>query len=159
MIVGWWEVFGPVLEIFPQQVKEDWDVFQSCFYNLDQRNLPILLLFYSKLGLPEFISGSISTLRRTLYPNIQFSTEKNRSNGRLHIYNQAHKAHTHKITKWFQEHSHYGKNAEVGKNQFLQGKSQIVASFAVLCNKEDFINQLQSILLQLKRKQSNFQFI
>ncbi|KAI4351338.1 hypothetical protein L6164_005713 [Bauhinia variegata] len=54
--------------------------------------------------------------------------------------------------KWFEKNPHFHKQAKQGQNQFLQNKSQVLASLAGMATQGDFITQLEEILQQLKLK-------
>ena len=58
--------------------------------------------------------------------------------------------HKSQVLKWFEKNPYFHKQPKVGQSQFLQNKSQVLASLVSVQTKGDFVNQLEDILLQIK---------
>ena len=63
------------------------------------------------------------------------------------------KAHKDQVLKWFEKNPHFHKQPKAGQSQFLQNKSQVIASLTGVQTKGDFVNHLEDILLQLKSQE------
>ena len=68
-------------------------------------------------------------------------------------YQHGNKVHKSQVLKWFEKNPHFHKQPKAGQSQFLQNKSQVIASLTSVQTKGDFVSQLEDILLQIKSQE------
>ncbi|KAI4313346.1 hypothetical protein L6164_026332 [Bauhinia variegata] len=117
----WWVKFGPTEEMLPEKVKEGFLMFKSLFNNKAFGNLPILLQFFSKIGLPWVYlwKYQFSEKGTTVIPFLQRLGFVRWWNNCQH----AKKAHKQQVLKWFEQNPHFHKQAIQKENQFLQDRT------------------------------------
>ena len=69
----WWFKFGLIPKIFPLEIEEGFDVFKAYFNSEAFGNLPILLQFYLRIGLPWVYQWKYQVVEKdkTIVPFLQ----------------------------------------------------------------------------------------
>ena len=146
----WWTYFGPIPQIFPEEVQQGFQQFNRLFNNQESR-IPADLMYFSSFALSWIFSWQYrygKTENNKQYPPLQrhafvkwwtqFDTSK---------------AAPDKVKNWFQSHPEFLKPANPETSLFLNQKSQLAAFLASSKSKESLAQNLKEVLQLLQQEE------
>uniref|UniRef100_A0A0R0F1B8 Reverse transcriptase/retrotransposon-derived protein RNase H-like domain-containing protein n=1 Tax=Glycine max TaxID=3847 RepID=A0A0R0F1B8_SOYBN len=145
----WWNYFGPIPHIFPEEVQQGFQQFNK-LYNSKESRIPADLKYFSSFVLSWIFSWQYrygKTENSKQYPPLQrhafvkwwsqFDTSKTAPD---------------QVKNWFQSNPEFLKPADPKTSLFLNQKSQLAAFLASSKSKESLAQNLKEVLQLLQQE-------
>ncbi|KAL5127898.1 polyprotein [Glycine soja] len=146
----WWNYFGPIPQIFPEEVQQGFQQFTKLFNSKESR-IPADLKYFSSFALSWIFSWQYrygKTENNKQYPPLQrhafvkwwpqFDTSK---------------AAPEQVKNWFQSNPEFLKPGDPETSLFLNQKSQLSAFLASSKSKESLAQNLKEVLQLLQQEE------
>jgi len=143
----WWNYFGPIPKIFPEEVQQGFQQFTKLFNSKESR-ISADLKYFSSFALSWIFSWQYrygKTENNKQYPPLQ-----------IHAFVKwwsqfdTSKAAPEQVKNWFQSNPEFLKPADPETSLFLNQKSQLAAFLASSKSKESLAQNLKEVLQLLQ---------
>ncbi|KAL5137741.1 hypothetical protein HKD37_10G028067 [Glycine soja] len=139
----WWNYFGPIPQIFPEEVQQGFQQFNK-LYNSKESRIPTDLKYFSSFALSWIFSWQYrygKTENSKQYPPLQ-------RHAFVKWWSQfdTSKAAPDQVKNWFQSNPEFLKPADPETSLFLNQKSQLAAFLASSKSKESLAQNLKEVL-------------
>ncbi|KAL5159038.1 polyprotein [Glycine soja] len=145
----WWNYFGPIPQIFPEEVQQGFEQFNK-LYNSKESRIPADLKYFSSFALSwifswQYIYGKTENNKQ--YPPLQ-------RHAFVKWWSQfdTSKAAPDQVKNWFQSNPEFLKPADPETSLFLNQKSQLAAFLASAKSKESLAQNLKEVLQLLQQE-------
>ncbi|KAH1239044.1 hypothetical protein GmHk_08G023572 [Glycine max] len=145
----WWEFFGPIPEIFLEQVQHGFAQYNKMF-NSQESQILADLKYFSNFALSWIFSWQYYS--KTKY-NKQFPSLQRHAFVKWWNQFDASKAKPDKVKIWFKAHPEFLKAADLETSLFLNQKSQLAAFLAGSNSKEHLTRNLKEVLKLLQSQE------
>jgi len=146
----WWNYFGPIPQIFPEEVQQGFQQFNKLFNSKESR-IPTDLKYFSSFALSwifswQYIYGK--TENSKLYPPLQ-------RHAFVKWWSQfdTSKAAPDQVKNWFQSNPEFLKPVDPETSLFLNQKSQLPAFLASSKSKESLAQNFKEVLQLLQQEE------
>ncbi|KAH1262561.1 polyprotein [Glycine max] len=145
----WWNYFGPIPQIFPEEVQQGFQQFNR-LYNSKESRIPVDLKYFSSFALSWIFSWQYrygKTENNKQYPPLQ-------RHAFVKWWSQfdTSKAAPDQVKNWFQSNPEFLKPADPETSLFLNQKSQLAAFLASSKSKESLAQNLKEVLQLLQQE-------
>ncbi|KAH1162250.1 hypothetical protein GYH30_000938 [Glycine max] len=145
----WWNYFGPIPQIFPEEVQQGFEQFNK-LYNSKESRIPADLKYFSSFALSWIFSWQYrygKTENNKQYPPLQ-------RHAFVKWWSQfdTSKAAPDQVKNWFQSNPEFLKPADPETSLFLNQKSQLAAFLASSKSKESLAQNLKEVLQLLQQE-------
>ncbi|KAH1262177.1 polyprotein [Glycine max] len=145
----WWNYFGPIPQIFPEEVQQGFQQFNK-LYNSKESRIPAYLKYFSSFALSWIFSWQYrygKTENSKQYPPLQ-------RHAFVKWWSQfdTSKAAPDQVKNWFQSNPEFLKPADPETSLFLNQKSQLAAFLASSKSKESLAQNLKEVLQLLQQE-------
>ena len=145
----WWNYFGPIPQIFPEEVQQGFQQFNK-LYNSKESRIPADLKYFSSFALSWIFSWQYrygKTENNKQYPPLQ-------RHAFVKWWSQfdTSKAAPDQVKNWFQSNPEFLKPADPETSLFLNQKSQLAAFLASSKSKESLAQNLKEVLQLLQQE-------
>ncbi|KAL2999044.1 hypothetical protein AAZX31_09G136600 [Glycine max] len=146
----WWNYFGPIPQIFPEEVQQGFQQFSKLFNSKESR-IPTDLKYFSSFAMSWIFSWQYrygKTENSKQYPPLQrhafvkWWSQFDTSN-----------AAPEQVKNWFQSNPEFLKPADPETSLFLNQKSQLAAFLASSKSKESLAQNLKEVLQLLQQEE------
>ncbi|KAG4965668.1 hypothetical protein JHK84_040275 [Glycine max] len=135
----WWNYFGPIPQIFPEEVQQGFEQFNN-LYNSKESRIPADLKYFSSFALSWIFSWKYR-YGKTRHAFVKWWSQFDTS-----------KAAPDQVKNWFQSNPEFLKPADPETSLFLNQKSQLAAFLASSKSKESLAQNLKEVLQLLQQE-------